>query len=68
MIHSANPDHSELAGPQSLYLGNRQQLAEVISLHPHFQYPNEIDLALNLGLRIGFLLQPDDAARDHQRV
>lgn len=54
MIHLANPDHSELAVPQSLYLGNRQQLAEVISQHPHFKYPNEIDLALNLGLHIRF--------------
>lgn len=54
MIHSANPDHSKLAVPQSLFLGNGQQLAEVISQHPHFKYPNELDLALNLGLHIRF--------------
>lgn len=58
MIQSANPDHSELAVPQSLCLGNRQQLAIAIGPHPHFQYANEIDLPLNLGLNIRFYCGP----------
>lgn len=58
MIHSANPDHSVLAVPQSHCWGSRQTTScsdqPIPPTPPPHQHSNEIDLPFNLGLGARF--------------